>query len=52
MKRNALKIKPSIDDFRAAQDRFEGEQKRIDRTFGEALKDREKWSEIGKRRTS
>jgi hypothetical protein len=50
MKRNALHVKPTIDDLRAAQDKFEGEQKRIDRAYDEALKDREKWAEIRKRR--
>ena len=50
MKRNALQVKPTIDDLRAAQDKFEGEQKRIDREYDEALKDREKWDEIRKRR--
>jgi hypothetical protein len=51
MKRNALQVKPTIDDLRIAQDKFEGEQKRIDRAYDEALKDREKWAEIRKRRT-
>jgi hypothetical protein len=50
MKRNALQVKPTIDDLRAAQDKFETEQKRIDRAYDEALKDREKWAEIRKRR--
>ena len=50
MKRNALQVKPTIDDLRAAQDKFEGEQKRIDRAYDEALKDRYKWAEIRKRR--
>jgi hypothetical protein len=52
MKRNALQVKPTVDDLRAAQDKFEGEQKRIDRAYDEALKDREKWAEIRKRRLS
>jgi len=50
MKRNALHVKPTIDDLRAAQDKFEGKQKRIDRAYDEALKDRYKWAEIRKRR--
>lgn len=50
MKRNALQVTPTIDDLRAAQDKFEGEQKRIDRAYDEALKDRYKWAEIRKRR--
>ena len=50
MKRNALHVKPTIDDLRAAADEFETEQKRIDRAYDEALKARYKWAEIGKRR--
>ena len=50
MRRNALQVKPTIDDLRAAQDKFETEQKRIDRAYDEALKDRYKWAEIRKRR--
>jgi hypothetical protein len=49
MKRNARHVDPTIDDLRAAQDKFEGEQKRIDRAYDEALKDREKWAAIRKR---
>ena len=48
MKRNALQVKPTVDDLRAAQDKFETEQKRIDRAYGEMLKHREKWAEIRK----
>ena len=44
MKRNALQVKPTIDDLRAAQDKFETEQKRIDRAYDEMLRDREKWA--------
>jgi hypothetical protein len=50
MKRNALQVKPTIDDLRAAKDKFEGEQKRIDREYQEAVNDRYKWAEIRKRR--
>jgi hypothetical protein len=50
MKRNALHVKPTIDDLRAAQDKFEGEQKRIDREYEEAVNDKFKWAEIRKRR--
>jgi hypothetical protein len=50
MKRNALHVKPTIDDLRAAQDKFETEQKRVNREYEEALKDRYKWAEIRKRR--
>jgi hypothetical protein len=50
MKRNALHVKPTIDDLKAAQDKFEGEQKRVNREYEESLKDSEKWAAIRKRR--
>jgi hypothetical protein len=50
IKRNSLQVKPTVDDLRIAQDKFEGEQKRIDREYDEALRDRDKWAEIRKRR--
>ena len=50
MKRNALQVKPTIDDLRAAQDKFETEQKRIDREYDEWAEDKLKWAEIRKRR--
>ena len=43
MKRNALHVKPTIDDLRAAQDDFETEQKRIDREYQKWAKDKKKW---------
>ena len=49
MKRNALYVKPTVDDLRAAQDDFETEQKRVNRSYEKALKDREKWTAIRKR---
>ena len=49
MKRNALHVKPTIDDLRAAQDDFEIEQKRVNRAYDEAVRDWEKWAEIRKR---
>jgi hypothetical protein len=52
MKQNALQAKPTVDDLRIAQDDFETEQKRVDREYDEALKDRYKWAEIRKRRLS
>ena len=52
LKRNALQVKPTIDDLRAAQDDFEAEQKRVNREYEEALKDREKWAAIRKRRAN
>jgi nicotinic acid mononucleotide adenylyltransferase len=50
MKRNALQVRPTIDDLRAAQDEFEGEQRRLDREYEDAVNDRAKWAEIRKRR--
>ncbi len=50
MKRNALQLKPTINDLRAANDDFEVEQKRVNRAYDEALKDRRRWAEIRKRR--
>jgi hypothetical protein len=48
MKRNALQVKPTIDDLKAAQSDFEAEQKRVDREYANKLK----WAEIRKRRTN
>jgi hypothetical protein len=50
MKCNSLHVKPTIHDLRIAKDDFESEQKRIDRAYDEAVKDRYKWAEIRKRR--
>jgi hypothetical protein len=52
MKRNALHVKPTIDDLRAAQSDFEAEQKRVNREYEEAVNDRAKWAGIRKRRLS
>jgi hypothetical protein len=52
MKRNALHVKPTIDDLRAAQSDFEAEQKRVNREYEDALNDRAKWAGIRKRRLS
>ena len=48
-KRNKLHVKPTIDNFRAAHNELDVQQKRVDREYEEALKDREKWTEIRKR---
>ena len=45
-----FQVKPTIDDLRAAQDKFETEQKRIDREYDEWAEDKLKWAEIRKRR--
>ena len=50
MKRNALHVKPTIDDLRAARSDFEAEQKRVNREYEDALNDRVKWAAIRKRR--
>lgn len=42
-------MKPTVDNLRAAQGKFETEQKRIDLAHGEALKDRFKQAAIRKR---
>jgi hypothetical protein len=52
MKRNALQVKPTIDDLKAAQSDFEAEQKRVDREYEEWAENKRKWAEIRKRRTS
>jgi hypothetical protein len=46
LKQNALQVKPSLDDLRAAQSDFEAEQKRVNRDYENKLK----WAEIRKRR--
>ena len=46
MKRNSLKIKPTIDDLRSASNDFDAEQKRVNREYENKLK----WDEIRKQR--
>lgn len=46
MKRNALQVKPTIDDLKAAQSDFGAEQKRVDREYANKLK----WADIRNRR--
>jgi hypothetical protein len=46
MKRNALQVKPTIDDLKVAQSDFEAEQKRVNREY----ENKQKWAEIRKRR--
>lgn len=45
MKRNSLKIKPTIDDLKSAYSDFDTEQKRVNREYENKLK----WSEIRNR---
>jgi hypothetical protein len=46
MKRNAVNVKPTSDDLKAARSDFEVEQKRVDREY----ENKQKWAEIRKRR--
>jgi hypothetical protein len=46
LQRNAVHVKPTIDDLKAAHSDFEAEQKRIDREY----ENKQKWAEIRKRR--
>lgn len=50
LKRNGLYVQPSVDDLRVAQNDFETEQKHINHEYQKAVKDKQKWSEIRKRR--
>ena len=50
MKRNALHVKPTIDDLRVAQGDFEAEQKRVNREYDEWAEDKLKWAEVRRRR--
>lgn len=52
IKRNALLLKPTIDDLRAALSDFEAEQKREDREYEDWADDKLKWLDIRKRRLS
>ena len=49
MKRNALHVKPTIDDLRAAQSELDSEQKRVNLEYEDAVNDREKWTGIRKK---
>ena len=51
LKRNKLHVKPTIDDLRVAKNELDVQQKRVNREYDEALKDRIKWAEIRKRRS-
>jgi hypothetical protein len=46
MKRNAVHVKPTIDDLRSAQGDFDAEQKRVDREYEKWAKNKRKWAEI------
>ncbi len=50
MKRNALHVKPTIDDLKAAQSDFEAEQKRVNREYEKWAEEKLKWAEIRKRK--
>ena len=46
IKRDALRVKPTVDDLRAAQDEFDVQQKRVNRSYA----NKQKWAAIRKRR--
>jgi hypothetical protein len=48
MKQNALQVKPTVHDLKAAQSDFEAERKRVNREYENKLK----WAEIRRRRTN
>lgn len=48
MKQNALQVKPTVHDLKAAKSDFEAEQKRVNREYENKLK----WAGIRKRRTN
>ena len=48
-KRNKLRVKPTIDDLRAANNELDVQQKRVNREYENEIKDRAKWAEIRKR---
>ncbi len=50
LKRNAMIVRPTTDDLKAARSDFEAEQKRVDREYDEWAEDKLKWAEIRKRR--
>lgn len=50
MKRNALRVKPTVDELRAAQHDFQAMQKRVNREYEDAVKAKAKWGAIRKRR--
>ncbi len=49
MKRNALQVKPTIDDLRAAKEEFDTEQKRANLDYEEAVKKNERSDEASER---
>ena len=50
LKRNAMIVRPSADDLKAARSDFEAEQKRVDREYEKWAEEKLKWIEIRKRR--
>ncbi len=50
LKRNAMIVRPTADDLKAARSDFEAEQKRVDREYEKWAEDKIKWAEIRKRR--
>ncbi len=50
LKRNAMIVRPTADDLKAARSDFEAEQKRVDREYEKWAEDKLKWAEIRKKR--
>jgi hypothetical protein len=46
MRRNALHVKPTVHDLKAAQSDFEIEQKRVNREYEKWAEGKRKWAEI------
>jgi hypothetical protein len=49
LKRNAMIVRPTADDMKAARSDFEAEQKRVDREYEKWAEDKRKWAEIRNR---
>ncbi len=49
LKRNAMIVRPTANDLKAARSDFEAEQKRVDREYEKWAEDKLKWAEIRKR---
>ena len=52
LKRNAMIVRPTANDLKAARSDFEAEQKRVDREYEKWADDELKWAGIRKRRLS
>jgi hypothetical protein len=52
LKRNAMIVRPTADDLKAALSDFEAEQKRVDREYEKWAEDKLKWAAVRKRRVN